>query len=66
MWGSGDPSAAFPLGILLLLLAVLDGLAQGKEDYGRNEDGASGAAAGTAWTTSQEVVKRILPDDVRE
>ncbi|XP_045116095.1 low-density lipoprotein receptor-related protein 4-like isoform X2 [Portunus trituberculatus] len=65
MWGSGDPSAAFPLGILLLLLAVLDGLAQGKEDYGRNEDGASGAAAGTAWTTSQEVVKRILPDDVQ-
>ncbi|KAK8381292.1 hypothetical protein O3P69_018402 [Scylla paramamosain] len=69
MWGSGDPSAAFPLGILLLLLAVLDGLVQGKEDYGRSEDGASGgaagAAAGTAWTTSQEVVKRILPSDVQ-
>ena len=54
-------------GTLVIGPRFTDGLVQGKEDYGRSEDGASGAAAaGTAWTTSQEVVKRILPNDVRE
>lgn len=49
-----------------------DGVANGKEDYGRSANGipaaAASAAAGTTWTSSKKEVKRILrpPNDVRE